>query len=155
MRHTGPGTSTNTDYGELICNTLLGTGAFDQVDQARDRQTDRQVALKVVIVDGVLYSKRRKQKEQEGERGDWLDEGTAMNDGRSASPPAFSRRHLGQSNGSGLIETTAAALRGGEGDVCKWRLPMAGTVTKMSRAAELEVRNGGQVTTLPPPPHRY
>ena len=46
------------------------------------------MALKVVIVDGVLYSKRRKQKEQEGERGDWLEEGTAMNDGRSASPVA-------------------------------------------------------------------
>ena len=119
MRHTGPGTSTNTDYGELICNTLLGTGAFDQVDQARDRQTDRQVALKVVIVDGVLYSKRRKQKEQEGERGDWLDEGTALNYRRSVPTSVSSIRHLGQINGAGFTETTSASLIGGGGDVCK------------------------------------
>ena len=50
--------------------TLLGKEAFDQVYRARDRQTDRPVELKVMIVDGVLYSKRRKWKEQEGERGD-------------------------------------------------------------------------------------
>ena len=71
------------------------------------------MAIKVVIVDGVLYSKRRKRKEQEGERGNWLDERTAMNDGRSASPSASSRRHLGQIDGAGLTETMAADLRGG------------------------------------------
>ena len=69
-------------------STLLGTGAFAQVYRARDRRTDRRVALKVVIVDGVLDSKRRKRKEQEGERGEWFDGGAAMNDGRSASPSA-------------------------------------------------------------------
>ena len=99
--------------------TLLGKEAFDQVYRARDRQTDRPVELKVMIVDGVLYSKRRKWKEQEGERCGWLDEGNAMNYGRSALSPALLRRHLGHINGVGLTETTAAALRGGGGDVCK------------------------------------
>ena len=70
-----------------------------------------------MIVDGVLDSKRREQKEQEVERGDWLDERTAMNDGRRASPPASSRRHLGQINDTGFTETTATDLRGGRGDV--------------------------------------
>ena len=60
-------------------STLLGTGSFAQVYRGRNRRTDRQVALKVVIVDGVLDSKRRKRKEQEGEGGDWIDGGTAMN----------------------------------------------------------------------------
>ena len=36
-----------------------------------------------------------------------------MNDGRSASLFASSRRHLGQINGAGLTETTSASLRGG------------------------------------------
>ena len=99
------------------CNvsTLLGKGAFAQVYQARDRQTDCQVALKFVIVDGVLYSKHRKRKEQDGERCNWLDEGTAMNYGRSASPLASSRRHLGYINGTGLTETTAPDHREGGG----------------------------------------
>ena len=91
------------------------TGAFNQVYQARDRRTDRQLALKVVIVDGVLYLKRKNQKEQEGERGDLLDKGTAMNNGRSALPPASPRRHLGHINGAGLTDTTATDLRGGGG----------------------------------------
>ena len=47
------------------------------------------MALKILIVDRVLYSKRRKRKELEGERGYWLDEGTAINGGRSALPPAM------------------------------------------------------------------
>ena len=63
--------------------TLLGTEAFVQVYQARDRRTNCQVALKVVIVDRVLDLKCRKHKEQEGERYDWLDKGTVMNGGRS------------------------------------------------------------------------
>ena len=46
--------------------SLLGTGAFTQVYQSRDRQNDRRVALRVVIVDGVLDSKLKNQKEQEG-----------------------------------------------------------------------------------------
>ena len=71
------------------------------------------MAFKVVIVGGVLDSKHRKRKEQEGERCDWLDEGNAMNDGRRASPSTLSRRHLGQINVTGLTETTDAALREG------------------------------------------
>ena len=71
--------------------TLLGTGAFAQVDRVRDRQTNCLVALKVVIVDEVLDLKNRKQKEYEVERGDWFDEWNFMNDGRSASPLASSR----------------------------------------------------------------
>ena len=71
------------------------------------------MGLKVVILDGVLDSKCRKRKEQGGERGDWLEEGTAMNYIRSASPSASLRRHLGQINGKGLTET--AALIGGGG----------------------------------------
>ena len=47
-------------------STLLEIRAFAQVYQARDRQTNRRVALKVVIVDGLLDSKRRKRKYQEG-----------------------------------------------------------------------------------------
>ena len=77
------------------------------------------MSIKVVIVDGVLDSKRSKRKEQEGDRGNWLDEGAAMNDGRIVSPSASSRRHLGHINGAGLLETTDAALRGGGGDVIK------------------------------------
>ena len=42
-----------------------------------------------------------------------------MNDGRSASLSASSRRHLGHINGAGLTETTAASLRGWGGDVIK------------------------------------
>ena len=49
-------------------STLLGTGAFSQVYRARDRRTNRRLALKVVIVDGVIDLKPRKQKEQERER---------------------------------------------------------------------------------------
>ena len=93
------------------------TGAFTQVYQARYRQTKIRVALKVLIVDIVLNSKRREWKEQKEEIGDWLDEDTAMNYGRSASPSASSRRHLGQINGAGLTETTAASLREG-GGIC-------------------------------------
>ena len=98
--------------GNYYFGTLLGTRAFAQVYQERDRQTDRQVALKVVIVDGVLYSKRRNQKEQEGEIGDWLDKGIAMNDGRSMLSSALSRLQPGQINDAGLTDTTSAALRG-------------------------------------------
>ena len=94
-------------------STLLGTWAFAQVYQAGDRRTNCQVALKVVILGRVLDSKRRKRKEQEGEKGDWLDEWSAINDGRSASPSALSRRHLGQINVTGFTETTDAALREG------------------------------------------
>ena len=68
-------------------------------------------------MDGVLDSKCSKQKEQEEKRGNWLYEGTAMNDGRSALPPASSIRHLGHIIGAGLIDTTAAALKGGWGDM--------------------------------------
>ena len=93
--------------------TLLGTGEFTQFYQERDRKTDRQVVIKVVIVDGVLYSKRRNQKEQEGEIGDWLDKGIAMNDGRSMLSSALSRLQPGQINDAGLTDTTSAALRGG------------------------------------------
>ena len=64
-------------------------------------------------MDGVLDSKCSKQKEQEEKRGNWLYEGTAMNVGMSAPPSASSRLHLGQINGVGLRETTAAELRGG------------------------------------------
>ena len=110
------------------------------------------MALKVVIVDGVLYSKLRKQKEQERERGDWLDKRTAMNDGRSASPSALSRCHLGQINGAGLTETTAVALRGGGGYVCKRRLLSVGRTDRNSGVAESEVSKGCQVKKLPPPP---
>ena len=133
-------------------STFLGTGSFAQVYQARDRKTDRQVALKVLIVDGVIYSKRRKRKEQEGEKGDLLDEGTEMNYGRSALPSASLRRHLGQINGAGLIDTTAAALIGGVGDVCKRRLPSIGRTDRDSRAAESEVHERDQVTKPTPPP---
>ena len=43
-------------------STLLVTGDFAQVYRARDRRTDLRVALKVVIVVGVLDSKLRKRK---------------------------------------------------------------------------------------------
>ena len=111
------------------------------------------MALKVVIVDGVLDSKRRKRKEQEGERGNWLYEGTAMNDGRSALPPASSIRHLGHIIGAGLIDTTAADLIGEGGDVYKRRLPSVGRMNRDSEAAESEVHYKDQVTT-PPTPHQ-
>ena len=75
--------------------------------------------LKVVIVDGVLDSKRRYQKEQEGDRYYWLDKGTAINGRRSVLPPASSRHHLGQINGAGLTDITAETLRGGGGDLIK------------------------------------
>ena len=42
---------------------LLGTGDFAQIYRAKDRRTDRQLTLKVVIVDRVLDSKCRKCKE--------------------------------------------------------------------------------------------
>ena len=67
-----------------------------------------------MIVDGMLDSKCSKYKEQEGERGDWLDEVTTTNDGMIVSPSKSSRRHLGHINGVGLRDTTAAALRGGD-----------------------------------------
>ena len=70
-----------------------------------------------MIVDRVLDSKRRKQKEKNRDRGEWLDDGNAINYGRSASPSASSRHHLGQINGAGLTDTTAAALKGG-GEMC-------------------------------------
>ena len=96
---------------------VLGTGSFAQVYRVRDSQTKSRVALKFLIVDRVLDSKRRKQKEQEGEGGNWLDKDTAMNYGRSVSPSASSRRHLGKVNDERLTETTATDLRGGGVDV--------------------------------------
>ena len=74
-----------------------------------------------------------------------------MNSGRSASPSASSRRHLGKINGAGLTETTAASLRGGGGDVCKQQLPFVGRTDRDIEVAELEVRKGGQVTNPSPP----
>ena len=74
-------------------STLLSTGAFDQVYQARERRTNRRVGIKVLIVDGMLDPKRRKKK-QEGMRGDWFVKGTSMNDGRITSPSASLRSHM-------------------------------------------------------------
>ena len=65
--------------------------------------------------------------------------GNAMNDGMRALPSASSRRHIEQTHGTGLTETTSAALRGGGVDVCKRRLPSIGRTDRDSRAAELEM----------------
>ena len=78
--------------------------------------------------------------------------GNAMNDGMRALPSASSRRHLEQTHGTGLTETTSADLRGGGVDVCKRRLPSVGRTDRDSGVAELEVCEGDQVKNPTPPP---
>ena len=137
-------------------STLLETEAFTKVDQARYRHPYRQVALKILIVDGVQDSKCRKRKEQEGERCDWLDEVILMNDGSSTSQPVSLRRHLGQINGAGLKYTTA--LRGGVGYVIEtyrakdldqhrlWRITMSAHSWGQGHSPKLTKQGTGKPT---------
>ena len=117
------------------------------------------MALKVVILDEVLDSKCRKQKEQEGAAKDITLVGTAMNDIRSASPSALSRRDLVQVNVAGLTENTDAALRRGGGEIIEtyrykdldqhrlWRIRMSSHSWGQGPLPNFTARGKGELIT--------